>query len=236
MQMGDPAFRWSRAHRGGNMKRHADTSTRTSGRWAVGMAVLGLLAACDSGAGGRATPLTPGALSAEEQADLRYLHEEEKLARDVYLHAAARYGSGPFANIASSEQRHLDAVGSLLAAAGVDDSGFDPAQGVFHDSSLAALYASLIQQADLSFGEALRVGATIEDLDLVDLAGKATRSKNDAVLAVYANLQCGSRNHLRSFAGQLQSAGVSWEPSWLTDAEVNAILSGGHESCGSIGR
>lgn len=218
------------------MTRHAHTSTRTTGHWAVGLALFGLIAACDGGNGGRAASLTPGALSAEEQADLRYLHEEEKLARDVYLHAAARYGSGPFANIASSEQRHLDAVGALIAAVGVDEPGFDPAQGVFHDPSLAALYASLTQQADVSFGEALRVGATIEDLDLVDLAGKATRSDDETLLTVYASLQCGSRNHLRSFAGQLQSAGVSWEPSWLTEAEVAAILGGGQESCGSGGR
>lgn len=47
--------------------------------------------------------------------DLAYMCEEERFARDVYTAIAKLYPDATaFTNIAKAEQRHMDAVGSLL--------------------------------------------------------------------------------------------------------------------------
>ncbi|MDD4887687.1 MAG: DUF2202 domain-containing protein, partial [Thiomonas sp.] len=45
----------------------------------------------------------PGALTAEERADLLLMREEEKIARDVYLRLYEQWGIRPFDNIAGAE-------------------------------------------------------------------------------------------------------------------------------------
>ncbi len=64
---------------------------------------------------------TTAILSQEEIDDLVYLREEEKLARDVYLHLYNTWGQWIFENIAASEQQHMDAVKTLLDRYGIHD-------------------------------------------------------------------------------------------------------------------
>ena len=45
---------------------------------------------------------------------LKYMYQEEKLARDVYITLAKKWGFIIFQNISNSEQRHMDAVKALL--------------------------------------------------------------------------------------------------------------------------
>jgi hypothetical protein len=42
---------------------------------------------------------------------------------------------------------------------------------------------------------------------------------------VYANLERGSRNHLRAFVSELESRGVVYEPTQLDPAVFDAIVS-----------
>jgi len=56
-------------------------------------------------------------LSADEEADLLFMREEEKLARDTYLTFHEFYEAldlSVFSNIASSEQMHMNAMLKLL--------------------------------------------------------------------------------------------------------------------------
>ena len=81
-----------------------------------------------------------GALSADETADLLYMREEEKLARDLYLAFYDRYGLPAFSNIAAAEQRHMDAVRYVLEGYGlVDPAGEFRPQGI---------YSSFVQMRD----------------------------------------------------------------------------------------
>jgi len=83
-----------------------------------------------------------GFLSSEEEAGLLFMHEEEKLARDVYLVLFAEWGLRVFENIAESEQRHMDAVLYLLGKYGLDDPALDP--GFFLNPDLQDLYDALV--------------------------------------------------------------------------------------------
>lgn len=167
--------------------------------------------------------LPAGILSDEEKSDLLWMREEEKLARDVYNALYAKWGLMVFSNIAGSEQRHMDAILLLINKYGLVDPASTVA-GVFNDPVLQQLYTQLTAAGSVSLVEALKVGATIEDLDLSDLAEAQLRNDNADIKLVYDNLQKGSRNHLRTYYKQLLNNGVTYAAQYITQDELEAIV------------
>lgn len=147
-----------------------------------------------------------------EEEWLRYMREEEKLARDVYKVLYAKWRMRVFNNIAASEQKHMDAIEALLDKYNLDDPvQNEGAEGVgkFTNPDIQALYYQLITEGKKSKYDALMVGDEIETLDILDLKNamevtSATTHHLD-VLRVYANLLAGSYNHLAAFESQLQN-------------------------------
>jgi hypothetical protein len=138
-------------------------------------------------------------LSPAELADLRFMAEEEKLARDLYTAFAAVYQRRAWDNIAASESRHLDEVRLLLDRYGVADPTAGAAAGSFESGELQAMYDDLLAQGLASEAGALAAGKLVEIDDLARLAAAAAVA-DDAVLdAVYANLGAGSERHLATF-------------------------------------
>lgn len=205
---------------------------------------LGILSACaDSGAiagpsdessgleaDSSAAALVPAAtaLSDAERASLLYMREEEKLARDVYLLGAANLQV--FSNIARSEQMHMDAVLSLLERYALEDPVADHPEGVFADAELQGLYNTLAARSEDSVIEALRVGAEIEEIDLVDLDAALDDVAHPDIARVYENLAKGSRNHLRAFYRNLSMRGIRYVPQHLDAATFEAIVSSANET------
>lgn len=172
-----------------------------------------------------------GQLSEEERDDLLLMREEEKLARDVYLRLYDRWHLRPFGNISGSEQMHMDAILALLRRYGLPD----PAQGLdigeFHSADMLALYERLVNQGLKSSGEAVRVGLLIEELDIADLRAAAKRTSKPEILAVYAHLERGSRNHLRAFYRWKDRLDVRYVPAHLSQRDFESIGTSEHESC-----
>ncbi len=162
-------------------------------------------------------------LTEAEIQGLQFLREEEKLARDVYLELHRRWGMNIFANIAESEQNHMDAVKSLLDKYRLEDPA-QPGEGEFTNQALQAAYDALIARGRQSLMEALHVGGFIEELDIGDLQDAMAATGRDDILQVYDNLMRASRNHLRAFAGQIENRGVAYEAQVLTQEEVDAII------------
>ena len=207
----------------------------TTSKFLAAALFVTMLPACDlAGAGeaaqvdqalGASVAVEAGALTAEQAEHLLRLREEEKLARDVYLTFAERWEQPVFSNIARSEQRHMDAVARLLAAHGLVDPVTDDARGVFSAPAFQALYGELVAQGSATVGDALAVGAAIEELDLADLDLALATAPPADVVRVFENLSRGSRNHLRAFAGQLEAIGRPYAPTSLSAEEVEAIVS-----------
>lgn len=170
-----------------------------------------------------------GDLGAAEVASLVLLREEEKLARDVYRALFAAHGDRAFANVAAAEQRHMDLVKLLLDRYGIADPAAGAAPGEFRDARLAALYAEMVAKGGVSLVEALKVGATIEDLDLADVGKALAATGARDVKAVLANLAKGSRNHLRAFSRRLEALGASYTAQYLPAAELAAIVAAPRE-------
>ena len=170
-------------------------------------------------------------LSQQEIDDLKFLREEEKLARDVYLFSYDLYGETIFNNISKSEQQHMDQLLVLLNLYEINDPA-STERGVFSNETLQTLYNDLVVQSSISLVEALNVGATIEDLDIKDIEEFEHETANSTILNVYDKLKCGSRNHIRNYTSQLTLNEVNYEPQFISLEKYIEILASLNEKCG----
>lgn len=168
-------------------------------------------------------------LTEKEIAGLIQMREEEKLARDVYTTLGARWGAVIFSTIASSEQTHTDAIKVLLDRYAIPDPAAGAAVGVFRSSVMQKLYSDLTTKGQGSLVDALRVGATVEDLDIRDLDSFMKETTKQDILITYSNLQRGSRNHLRAFVRNITASGGSYAPQYITPAAFEAIITASQE-------
>ncbi len=169
-------------------------------------------------------------LNADEILSLRRMREEEKLAHDVYLTLYNKWKVNIFSNIASSEQTHTNAVLSLLNKYQQTDLVGNNSIGLFSDTTLQSLYNQLVAQGSTSVEAGFKVGATIEDLDIFDLNNWSPKVDNQDINYVFQNLTKGSRNHMRSFYGQIISSGGMYTAQYISPAELDAIISSPKET------
>ncbi len=163
-------------------------------------------------------------ISNSEEVSLKKMCEEEKLAHDVYVTLYNKWGVNIFNNIAASEQTHANAVLLLLNKYNIVNSFGANGIGVFSDSTLQVLYNQLVSNGNVSILDAYKIGATIEDLDIYDLNNATKIVDNQDIKFVYANLNKGSRNHMRSFYAQITNAGGSYLAQYISQVELDAII------------
>lgn len=144
-------------------------------------------------------PLTP-----DEVTWLKFMREEEKLARDVYRALYEKWNIRVFDNISRSESRHFAAVGVLLSRYEIADPADGLGPGVYSNPELTTLHTGLLQKGLLSLKDALEVGVLIEKHDIDDLEAALAKTERSDIKTVYANLLAGSLNHLESFENLLE--------------------------------
>lgn len=163
-------------------------------------------------------------LSTEEIQTLTFMREEEKLARDVYLTLNETWPQPVFANIAQSEQQHMDAMLALLERYQIADPA-RPVIGLFNNMELQALYDKLVIRGQQSATEALYVGAAIEEIDILDLEKAIAETDQPDLRRAYENLLAASGNHLRAFVRNIEAQGLVYEPQHLDVEQLETILS-----------
>lgn len=183
-----------------------------------------------------------------EEAHLIFMREEEKLARDVYLTMEEKYPElGVFANIAESEQRHMDSMAAKLAQFNIPDPSTDDSVGVFTGAEFGpyftATFANLVALGNSDSLNALYVGALIEELDMHDIVdcplfivasdngideGECGMEYTEvrALVRSYDNLLEGSKDHLRAFVRNIEwvIGEGNYVAQYLSQEEVDAIL------------
>jgi hypothetical protein len=169
-------------------------------------------------------------ITEQETRDLLFLREEEKLAYDVYLYAFNKYDLQIFKNISKSEMSHTGQVLELINKFSLEDPVKDNTLGIFENEELQLLYDNLTMKVDISKEAALEVGATIEDLDIKDIDLMLLNTDNQEIKAVYDNLICGSRNHLRSFVSNLTTEYI---PQFISQESYFQIINSEKEKCSS---
>ena len=194
----------------------------------------------ESNTGGQSKSRTArsGELSEDEADALLYMREEEKLARDVYLTLGAQWNLPVLQNISQSEQTHMDAIKDLLDRYELTDPASSEI-GSFTNSDLQSLYNDLIARGSQSLTEALKVGAAIEETDILDLQKYLAEMDNTDIQQVFNNLLNGSSNHLSAFVSTLSvQTGETYLPQYLDDQYYQTVISttvqsGGYGNRGS---
>ena len=157
-------------------------------------------------------------LSQDEINGLMFMREEEKLARDTYIQLYDLFSLQNFNNISKSEQVHMDAILYLLEKYNLEDPVDGNDIGIFHNEYLQQLYNDLLEMGQADRIAALKVGALIEETDILDIQKELDHVvDNQDVQFVYENLIRGSKYHLNSFVGVLRFYGVNYEPVLLDE-------------------
>lgn len=191
------------------------------------------------------------ALDATEASHLRFMREEEKLARDVYLILAALYPDQPIFNqIATrAEQTHTDTMRDKLDQFNLPDpnpktNDLPSSIGVFTGDEWGWYFTDkfelLTAKGEISELDALYVGAFIEELDMYDIAvcprimvdrGFTSPcgleyTDESALQTAYSSLISGSESHLRAYVRQIEAViGVgNYKAQYITQDEVDEIL------------
>jgi len=195
-----------------------------------------------------------------DEAHLIFMRSEEKLARDVYLTIAEIYPGMPiFRDIATrSEQTHTDTMRKMLVKFHISDPEPSTAPGVLPpDDQLGVFenpyfadyftekYGQLVGLAGIGLEEALYVGATIEELDMLDInycnseafdqhypglpefpdCGGLAVTTVKALQNALGSLMAGSENHLCAFVSQLgPMIDGCYESQVLTQPQVRDII------------
>lgn len=191
-------------------------------------------------------------LDSAEETHLVFMREEEKLARDVYITLSGMWpDSRVFVNIGEgSEQTHTDMIRDKLEDYGVEDpnpttndlpSSIGFYTGEEYGDYFAEKYQLLINAGSQSELDALYVGAFIEELDMHDIVEcpaaiiEKDNGINDcglnytdeqALINAYRSLLDGSKNHLRSFVGQIESiiGEGNYQAQVISQEDVDEIL------------
>jgi hypothetical protein len=178
-----------------------------------------------TGEHGDLAQVTAVELSVEEIEALLYMREEEKLAHDVYVALYDRWGLPIFQNISQSELSHTNSIKNLLDRYGLVDPASSES-GIFTNPDLQALYIELVARGEQSLSEALKTGAAIEEIDILDLEKDLSQINQADIRQVFQNLLQGSQSHLRAFASNLSNqSGEVYQPQYMPLEQYQTILS-----------
>lgn len=161
-------------------------------------------------------------LTEDDVNSILYMREEEKLAHDVYVFFYEKYKRIPFKNISKSELAHQKAIAWLIDRYNID-APTETKFGEFTIEELQNLYTKLITEA-VDVISAFKVGAYIEEHDIMDLKNHLLKTKNPFVTRIYSNLLRASQFHLKAFVANLKFNGVTYQPQILSVEEYEAII------------
>jgi hypothetical protein len=169
--------------------------------------------------------LVQAPLTAGEIDGILFIREEEKMARDVYLDLYEKEKLPIFMNIANSEQNHMDSMKILIDRYGLQDPVREE-RGLFTNQTLQALYDEQTEIGKRSLKDALGAGATVEEINILDLEEQIDNTDREDILVIYEGLLTGSKKHLRSFVSTMDTHGFEYTPHFLSQEEYDQIVIG----------
>ena len=97
---------------------------------------------------------------------------------------------------------------------------------MFEDPEIQKLFTDLIAQGLVSLADAYVVGATIEEMDIIDLEEALAETDKADLERVYSNLKNGSIHHLSAFSRAIENqTGTDYIPRLMTIEEYNQLTS-----------
>ncbi|MBL0226663.1 MAG: DUF2202 domain-containing protein [Geobacteraceae bacterium] len=95
---------------------------------------------------------------------------------------------------------------------------------MFTNADLQSKYDQLLASGSESLINGLYAGATIEEIDMVDIQHAIDVTTHLDIDTAYLSLLEGSKNHLRAYVKALASQGVTYAPQFLSQELYDAII------------
>ena len=143
---------------------------------------------------------TPTTLTTAQKALLKFLVEEEKLARDVYTYLGKNVTTQKFSNISRSEQTHMNYMATLLTKYKLTNPTKGKAAGVFVNKEIQDLYNTLTKEGKTGVLQAYGVGVKVENVDIGTLKEILAKPLPADVKAAIELMLAASYNHLEAFS------------------------------------
>jgi hypothetical protein len=106
-------------------------------------------------------------------------------------------------------------------------------EGEFTYPTLQTYYNHAIKDGS-TLKKALYISIRAEEVDIYDLQNIINKNDNILINDILRIIQCGSRNHLRSFYGQLKNRKGEYSPKFLSQLDFDNIINSNFEMCGWI--
>lgn len=111
--------------------------------------------------------------------------EVEKLAKDVYNYLHKKWNHPIFSNIARAEATHMNTVGILISRYNLKDPIKTDIPGKYANPEIQKIYNDLSSKGSKSLIDALKIGATVEDLDIKNLEEFISKTDIDNIKIVF---------------------------------------------------
>jgi hypothetical protein len=159
-----------------------------------------------SGASQSSASQTQKGLTKTEINALKYMYEEEKLAKDVYYTLGKKFPNlSVFSRIAKAERIHENSVANVMKRYGIPLPERGNEVGKFTNPHLQELYDNLVKMGEKSPENALKAGIMVEVTDIEDLDKYLKTAKSPDVKALFSFLRSGSYNHYNAFNWYLKN-------------------------------
>jgi len=154
---------------------------------------------------------------------LIWMHDQEKLARDVNLRFAGKWAEPIFSSIAESEQRHMDELAAMISLYELQPLIETDEIGVFGDDRHSEAFSELIRRGEQSLLEAYRAAAYLEEWDIKELNGGIGSTAEHPLVDTYSRVLGGASNHLKTFVTKMSGLGFDYQAQLLSQLEVDLI-------------
>ncbi len=171
----------------------------------------------------KSAPEAAAALTMDERDGILFIHEEERMAEDLYKVLYKKAKLPIFLNVAASEQIHMDSVQVLMDRYGLEGP-MPEEDGIFDNKTLQKMYGDLLASGEKSPEDALRAAALVEETSVHDLEKEISKTEKPDIRSIYEGLLAGSEKHLRSFTRALKELGVEYSPQVLSREEYDEIV------------
>lgn len=172
--------------------------------------------------GGNLFSLIP--LTESETEGLLLIREETKLSRDLNLELYDMWEYELFKDIATSEQSYMEKTESVISDYNIDDPVKDDSRGRYTSLYISKLYNDLLKKGKKSPFEALRICATLEDMNIKDLNDLIENTTNQDLIDHYYELKLAAIGHIRALYNMLKENAMGYEAQFLSPEELKAIL------------
>jgi len=135
--------------------------------------------------------------SAEEQSDLQFMVEKEKLLKNVYQEMYDTYETHLFKTIIDCKEKHITLLSARLAKYGAENPAAYLGDGLFSNSSIQQIYDSFIAEGQIDLTNSIMYLKDMEENHIVDIENTLSKAEgNIDIVRVYNICLMESKAHL----------------------------------------